>query len=84
MSVYLHNEVYKCIILTAISSTGIGTGIFLLKHALTSLAAMRQIMVTMLTTRVPMFVFGRREQISNTVWKKANPKQLLQEKTTEK
>lgn len=47
-------------VLTPSSSTGIGTGIFLLKYAFSSLARMRQKIATMLTTRVPMFVFGMR------------------------
>lgn len=47
-------------VLTASSSTGMGTGILLLRRAFSSLARTRQTIATMLTTRVPTFVCGKR------------------------
>lgn len=53
--------------LTAMSSTGMGIGIFFAANALSSLAMIKPTMVTMLTTRVPMLVSPSNEQISRIV-----------------
>lgn len=47
-------------VLTAINSTGMGTGSFFCKYALSSLARMRPTIVTILTTSAPMLVCGMR------------------------
>ena len=56
-------------VLTAMSSTGIGTGSLRATSALSSLAMMSPTMATILTTRVPILVSGNKEHTSNTVYR---------------